>query len=87
MMDPRLDPYAQWLEGLLEALVQHKPKKIGMIMLLDEGRHLVGYYGDVYPVEKTMMAHRMQSDALIDEVFANAANIVREAEKQNQEEE
>lgn len=86
-MDPGLKPYAAFLEDFLEMLIKHRPKKIATVALLDGGRNISGYFGAVYPVEKTMMGHRLQMDGLLDEVFAHAAEIVKEAEAQQEEEE
>ncbi len=86
-MDPRLKPYAEFLESFLAMLIKHQPKKLATVALLDGGRNISGYFGAVYPVEKTMMGHRLQIDGLMDEVFAHAAEIVEEAEAQQEKEE
>lgn len=86
-MDPRLKPYAEFLESFLAMLLKYQPQKIATIALLEGGKNISGYFGEVYPVEKTMMGHRLQMDGLLDEVFAHAAEIVEEAEAQQEEEE
>lgn len=85
MIDPKIKPYADWMEGFLRSLVEHQPKKIGVICLLDDGKYLTGFYGDVCAADKGLMAYHMQADAIMDEVFANARQTVKEAKIQEDE--
>ena len=81
-MDERLEPYAGWLEGFLGALVALKPSKIGVVMLMEDGRTLTSFFGNVGTGEKGMMAYHIAADAFKDELLANAAEIIRKAMEQ-----
>lgn len=80
-MDERLVPYAEFVEGFLGALIQQQPSKIGVVLLCDKGS-VTEFYGDVTGGDKAAMAYHMVSDAIMNEVYRNAASIVAEAEKQ-----
>ena len=84
-MDVRDTPYAGWLEELIGTLMEMKPEKIGMAAILPSGDVLTGYFGDCGHTDKAVMAHNIQLDSLMDVVMANARDIVREAERQEEE--
>lgn len=84
-MDVRDTPYAGWLEELIETLMETKPEKIGVVALLPGGDVVTGYFGDCGHTDKAIMAHNVQLDSLMDVVTANARDIVREAERQEDE--
>lgn len=81
-MNPKLKPYADFVEGLCEGLVEHQPTKIGVICMMGDGRSLTGFYGADCSEDKGSLAYHMLADAVMDEVFANAAGIVKAAEEQ-----
>lgn len=81
-----MEKYAEWLEGFCREVVERQPEKIGVCLLNEDGTALTGYCGEVFPVDKSAMAHHIQSDALMDMVLANAKLIVEAAEEQEDEE-
>ena len=78
--------YAAWLEGFCREVIERNTAKIGVCMLNEDGTALTGYCGEPFPVDKSAMAHHIQSDALMDMVLANAKLIVEAAEEQEYEE-
>lgn len=59
-------PYAEWLEGMIRAIMQHQPDRVGVCMLLPDGKVCTGYYGDCYHQDKALMAYNIQLDAIGD---------------------
>ena len=57
-------PYAEWLEGMIEAVLKHKPTRIGVCMLMEGGEVCTGYYGECYHQDKALMAYNIQLDAI-----------------------
>lgn len=84
-MNEELAPYAEWLEGFIENLLEFKPEKIGVCAILPDGNVLTGYYGDVFPMDKAQMGFHMNNDGVLDTVLANAKQIVSAAEEQEDE--
>ena len=84
MMNPKLKPYADFVEGLCEGIVEHQPTQIGVICTMGDGRHLTGFYGNLCSEDKGTLAYHMLADAVLDEVFANAAEIVKAAEEKEE---
>lgn len=84
-MDVRDSRYAGWLEELIGMLMELKPEKIGVAAITPNGDVLSGYFGDCSHTDKAVMAHNIQLDSLMDVVMANARDIVREAERQEEE--
>lgn len=80
-MDERLMPYAEFVEGFLGALIQQQPSKIGVVLLCDKGS-VTEFHGNVTGGDKAAMAYHIVSNAIMNEVFCNAAKIVAEAEEQ-----
>lgn len=70
-------PYAGWLEMVLREIMERKPVKMGVVMLLEDGEAVSGYYGEVSPMDITMMANHMNLDAMWRIVCANADEILR----------
>ena len=83
-MDVRNSGYAGWLEELIATLMETKPEKIGVAALLPGGDVVTGYFGECGHTDKAIMAHNIQLDSLMDVVMANARDIVREAERQEE---
>ena len=84
-MDVRDSRYAGWLEELIGMLMELKPEKICVAAITPNGDVLSGYFGDCGHTDKADMAHNIQLDSLMDVVMANARDIVREAERQEEE--
>jgi hypothetical protein len=84
-MNEKMKPYVEWLEGLIENLIEHQPEKIGVCAILPDGNILTGYYGDCCPKDKAEMGFHMNNDGVLDTVFANAREIVRAAEEDDSE--
>ena len=80
-MDVRDSPYATWLEGLIKAIMEHKPATIGVCCIMDDGEAMTGYFGDVGHADKAVMAYHLQIDAITDVIKANAAELIAAAEE------
>ncbi len=80
-MDERLIPYAECIEGVLGALIKTQPSKIGVVLLCEKGS-ITEFHGHVGLGDKAQMAYQITANAIMTEVFANAAQIVAEAEEQ-----
>lgn len=80
-MNEGLAPYAEWLEDFIRSIVEMKPARIGVCAVGENGEVLTGYYGDLYPEDKAVMAYHIQTDAIMDTVKANARDIVEAAEE------
>lgn len=61
-------PYAEWLEGMIKVIMQHRPDRVGVCMLLPDGKVCTGYYGECYHQDKTLMAHNIYLDAIGDAI-------------------
>ena len=81
-----LMPYAEWLESFIRSIVEMKPVRIGVCAVGENGEVLTGYYGDLYPEDKAVMAYHIQTDAIMDTVTANAKQIVMAAEENDDDE-
>lgn len=81
-MDVTQTPYAGWLEELIRMLLEMKPEKIAVAAIATNGEVLTGYYGDCTHVDKATMGYHMNLDATMDVVAANAREIIRAAEEQ-----
>lgn len=85
-MDEKLKPYARMLESIAEQMVEHQPEKVCVCALLPDGNVLTGYFGGVQPMEKAVMAHHINFDAIWDTIKANAREIISAAEEQEDDE-
>ena len=85
MRDIRNSPYANWLEDMCSAAMEHKPALIGICMIGDDGTVLTSYYGEPNPADKAQIAHHIYSDSIMDIVMANAADVVEAAEEEGKE--
>lgn len=81
-MDVTQTPYAGWLEELIRMLMEMKPEKIAVAAIATNGEVLTGYYGDCTHVDKAIMGYHMNLDATMDVVEANAREITKAAEEQ-----
>lgn len=70
-------PYAAWLEKVLREIMARKPVKMGVVMLLEDGDAVSGYYGECCPMDISMMANHMNLDAMWRIICANADEILR----------
>jgi hypothetical protein len=74
--------YAEWLEELIQDIMEHQPEKIGVCMFLPDGGTLTSYFGGCYHTDKAVMAYTMNLDATMDVVSANAKDILDAAEEE-----
>lgn len=77
--------YAEWLEGMIEKIIESKPEKIGIVFIGEDDLVYTGYFGDCYPTDKAVMAHWFNTDAMMDTVLANSRMILETAEDDTQE--
>jgi hypothetical protein len=75
--------YAEWLEELIRTIMEHKPEKIGVCVLLPDGSTLTNYFGECYHTDKAIMSYTMNLDAIWDVTTANAKEIMEAAEEQD----
>lgn len=76
-------PYAEWLEELIQMILELKPEKIGICAISPGGDVLTGYYGDCGHVDKAMMSYHMSLDAHQDVIMANAREIIDAADEED----
>lgn len=81
MDDVMNSPYAKWLEGLIQSILENKPVRIGICAVTDDGLVLTGYYGDCCPEDKYVMAYHIHADAFVDVAKANAREILAAAQE------
>lgn len=70
-------PFARWLEGGVESLIEHEPRAIVLAGILEDGSVLTGYYRCDCQ-DKAILAHSIYSDSVMDLVAARIDE-VREA--------
>lgn len=80
--DVTSSPYAKWLEGMIEGIMEYKPEKIGMCAILPDGGSMTAYFGECAHSDKAMMGYQMNVDAMMDVATANARMILDAAEEQ-----
>ena len=76
-------PYAEWLEELIQMILELKPEKIGICAISSDGDVLTGYYGDCSHVDKAVMSYHMSLDAHQDVIMANAREIIDAADEED----
>ena len=76
--------YAGWLEELIREIVEREPEIIAAVFTGKDGLTYTHYYGDCMPTDKAVMAHWVNSDAMMDTVFANAGLIMDAAMEEEQ---
>lgn len=67
---------------LIGNIAELKPVKMAVVGMMPDGRAFTAQYGDCDPYELALMAFHIQTDAIMDIVKANAGEIVRAAEEQ-----
>ena len=82
MEDVTKSAYAEWLEDVIKTILEHKPEKICVCMLIQDGSTLTNYFGECYHTEKAIMAHTINLDAIWDVTTANAKEILEAAEEE-----
>lgn len=75
-------PYAEWLEEFIQNIMEHKPQKFGVCILLPDGSTLTSYFGECYHNDKAIMAHTFNLDAIWEVTTANAKEILEAAEEE-----
>lgn len=80
-------PYAHWLEQVCESAMEMRPIAMGVCMMDECGAVLTGYYGDLCPQDKALMAFHFNTDAMFEVMKANAKEIVEAAEEEDDTEE
>ena len=81
-MDVKKTPYAQFLEAVVRGVVENKPEKIAVVGVMPDGKVFTGTFGDCGPYDLAVMASHLMADAMMDIVKANAREIIRAAEEQ-----
>lgn len=76
--------YANWLEELIRDIVDSEPEKIATVYTGKDGLTRTHYFGDCMPTDKAVMAYWLNSDAMMDTVFANAEFIMDAAMEEEQ---
>lgn len=82
MNDITKQPYAAWLEGLLQVIAGLDPVCLCIAATSPDGNVFTGYYG-ADATDKAVFAHHSQSDVTMDIIRANIDEIkdmLREAE-------
>ena len=74
MTDFREIPYAEWLEEGLKLLLQEQPEKLGLVATMSDGTTMTGYY-NADATDKAVFAHNIYTDAILDTVLCNIADI------------
>lgn len=62
----RQTPYAEWLEGMIKAIMDHRPDRVGVCMMLPNGQVCTGYYGECCHQDKALMSYNIGLDAIGD---------------------
>lgn len=74
--------YAEWLEDLIQNIMENQPEKIGVCMFFPDGCTLTSYFGGCYHMDKALMGYTMNLDATMDVVSANAQDIMDAADEE-----
>ena len=64
--------WAGFVESFVKELLDLDPVSIGVCAILRDGKVLTGY-NDAGPTEMALMAHHIRSDAMFEEIEANAS--------------
>lgn len=83
MQDVTKSAYAEWLEAVIEGIMENKPEKIGVCCLLPDGSTMTNYFGDCSHTDKAVMGYTMNLDAIWEVTTANAKEILEAAEEQD----
>lgn len=82
MEDVTKSGYAEWLEELIKDIMEYKPERIGVCMLLPDGGTYSSYFGDCGHLNKALMGYTMNLDAIMEVATANADTILAAAEEE-----
>lgn len=85
MMDVTKSAYAEWLEDVIKDIMEYKPERFGICMLLPDGGTYTNYFGDCGHMDKALMGYTMNLDAVMEVVNANADQILEAAESTEEE--
>lgn len=85
-MDVAQSEYAQFLEMLIQNIMEHKPDKIAVMATMPDGMAFTAIYGDCGPYDLAQMAFHLQADAMMEIVKRNARDILAAAEEEEEEE-
>lgn len=85
-MDVAQSEYAEFLEMLIQNIMEHKPDKISVIATMPNGMAFNAIYGDCGPYDLAQMAFHLQADAVMEIVKRNARDILAAAEEEEEEE-
>ena len=80
--DIRESKYASVMEDLCRLMLETKPEKFGVCLMKENGDCACLYWGGCGPYDKMAMADHMYADGIMRIVFANARQILKEAEMQ-----
>lgn len=82
MEDVTKSAYAEWLEEVIKDIMEYKPERFGICLLLPDGGTYTNYFGDCGHMDKALMGYTMNLDAVMEVVNANAKDIVEAAEEE-----
>lgn len=85
MEDVTKSAYAEWLENFIKDIMEYKPERIGVCMLLPNGGTYSNYFGDCGHLDKALMGYTMSLDAIMEVATANADQILAAAESAEEE--
>ena len=85
MMDVTKSDYAEWLEEVIKDIMEYKPERLGVCMLLPDGGTYTNYFGDCGHMDKALMGYTMNLDAIMEVTTANADQILAAAESLEEE--
>lgn len=71
MADIKAQPYAEWLEASLRELVELKPRTIGIVCIMPDGKTGTQYF-NADNRDRTVMCEAIQIDNLEELIKANA---------------
>ena len=71
-------PFAEWLEGSIQAVAKLNPETIGIVARSGEKDMVFTGYFNASPEDKAIMAHHIYSDVILDTV-RNNIDVIREA--------
>ena len=84
MEDVTKSAYAEWLEDVIKDIMEYKPERFGICLLLPDGGTYTNYFGDCCHMDKALMGYTMNLDAVMEVVNANAKDIVEAAEEEQE---
>lgn len=73
--------YAEWLEELIEFVMECEPERIGVCAIMPDGGTMTSYFGECGHMDKALMGYTMNLDAIFDVTKANAKEILDAAEE------